>query len=211
MKKNIKNIITVFIALILVFACSANVYANSDTKEKEYLENYTEILKAMKDGMEGASKTGDVTADFLSEMIRHHQGAGYMAENVIKYGSNKKVRNVAKSIIREQINGITEMSAILDCIEDDLKIDKEKEVEYLKKYEEILKKMISKMECIKPTGNVDKDFLEGMIPHHEGAIEMAKNISKFTDNKAVRKIAGNIEKTQNKEIEEMKKLLEKIK
>ncbi len=30
----------------------------------------------------------------------------------------------------------------------------------------------------KSTGNIDKDFLKGMIPHHQGAIDMAEELIK---------------------------------
>ena len=50
------------------------------------------------------------------------------------------------------------------------------------------------------TGNADVDFIKGMVPHHQGAIEMAEIELKYgTDSKA-RKLAREIIAAQKKEI-----------
>jgi uncharacterized protein (DUF305 family) len=59
------------------------------------------------------------------------------------------------------------------------------------------------------TGDADKDFIAGMIPHHQGAIEMAKIELKYGKDPQARKMAENIIAEQKKEIAEMKKWQEK--
>ena len=54
------------------------------------------------------------------------------------------------------------------------------------------------------TGNADVDFVKGMIPHHEGAVEMAKTVLAFGKDPAVRKLAEEIVKAQESEISLMK-------
>ena len=206
MRRVLQKICTLFITLMFIFIFSTNAYANSDYKEREYLENYTKVLNAMKEEVKSSHKCGDVTADFLEEMIIHNQGAIYMSENILKYGSNKKVREISKSVIRNQIDTITEMSAVLDIMEDNLKIDKEKENEYLKKHEEIIKSMISDMEKIECTENVDKHYLKLMNVHQEANIKIARNILNYTEDKTVKKIVDKSLKNSTKQIEEIKKL-----
>lgn len=58
------------------------------------------------------------------------------------------------------------------------------------------------------SGNVDKDFIANMIPHHQGAIDSAKLILEYGSNEEVKAIARNIIKTQTKEIEAFNKLLD---
>ena len=205
MRRVLQKICTLLIAMMLIFTFSTNVYANSDYKEREYLESYTKVLNAMKEEIISHNKFGDVTADFLEEMIIHNQGASYMSENVLKYGSNKKVREIAKSVIRSQIDTVTEMSAVLDIMEENLKIDKSKETEYIKKYDKIIQNMISEMESTKYTGNIDEHYLELMNLHQEATLSMIKNILNYTEDKAVKKLITKIEKSSNKQIEEMKK------
>jgi uncharacterized protein (DUF305 family) len=52
-------------------------------------------------------------------------------------------------------------------------------------------------------GNVDHDFAAMMIPHHEGAIEMAKAELSFGKDKTMRRLAQEILVDQKSEIDAM--------
>ncbi len=54
------------------------------------------------------------------------------------------------------------------------------------------------------TGNTDVDFVEGMIPHHEGAVDMAKVVLAFGKDPEIRKLAEESIKAQAGEIALMK-------
>jgi len=57
------------------------------------------------------------------------------------------------------------------------------------------------------TGQPDRDFLAAMIPHHQGAIEMAKAVLLTTKDASIRNLAQSIITEQQSEIELMKRLL----
>ena len=59
------------------------------------------------------------------------------------------------------------------------------------------------------SGNTDVDFLKGMMPHHQGAIDMAKIELQHGKDPKVRKLARDIIKAQNTEISFMKTWLAK--
>jgi uncharacterized protein (DUF305 family) len=53
------------------------------------------------------------------------------------------------------------------------------------------------------TNDPDVDFIRGMIPHHEGAIDMAKVVLKHGKNEQTKKWAQDIIREQEREIKEM--------
>ena len=59
------------------------------------------------------------------------------------------------------------------------------------------------------TGNSDVDFVKGMIPHHQGAIDMAKVVLQHGKNAEIRKLAAEIIKAQEGEIAMMRGWLTK--
>jgi uncharacterized protein (DUF305 family) len=59
------------------------------------------------------------------------------------------------------------------------------------------------------TGNADVDFAKGMIPHHQGAVEMARVILQHGKDPQLRKLARDIIKAQDKEIAFMQRWLAK--
>lgn len=54
------------------------------------------------------------------------------------------------------------------------------------------------------TGDADRDFVAGMIPHHRGAIDMAEIVLKYGKDPEIRKLAQEIVAAQQKEIAWMK-------
>lgn len=57
--------------------------------------------------------------------------------------------------------------------------------------------------AIEYTGNADIDFVKGMIPHHQGAVEMAKIVLEHGKDPEVRKLAEGIIAAQEAEIKWM--------
>jgi uncharacterized protein (DUF305 family) len=61
---------------------------------------------------------------------------------------------------------------------------------------------------VPPTGNVDRDFLRMMIPHHQGAIDMALLLLKYGHDEKLKRLAQSIIVEQGQEIAYMRTLLD---
>ena len=64
-------------------------------------------------------------------------------------------------------------------------------------------KMMAGMD-VKPTGDVDADFVAMMVPHHQGAIDMAQAVLRYGKNEQIRRIAQEIVVEQQQEIAAMR-------
>jgi len=69
-------------------------------------------------------------------------------------------------------------------------------------YKAAMDKMHAAM-MVEYTGDADIDFVQGMIPHHQGAIDMAKVVLANGKDPEIRKLAEGVVKAQEAEIKEM--------
>lgn len=65
-------------------------------------------------------------------------------------------------------------------------------------------RMMRDMHACSHTGNADVDFLAMMIPHHEGAIEMARLVLLHGNDPLTRRLAEEIIASQTVEIQTMR-------
>ncbi len=77
------------------------------------------------------------------------------------------------------------------------------EAPYLAENVSAMTKMMVDM-GIRPSGDVDADFVAMMVPHHQGAIEMAQAELRYGRNEPLRRMAQEIIVTQLQEITAMR-------
>jgi len=138
---------------------------------------------------------------FAQMMIPHHEQAIQMAEWAKTRAESPEVKKLAEEILAAQAPEIEMMSGWLDIANQTLQ-DHSMHMD--------MQGMLSEAELAKLeslTGAAfDKQFLEAMIKHHEGAVLMAKDFME-SQNQQVVDLLESIIKTQNEEIEKMKELL----
>jgi uncharacterized protein (DUF305 family) len=181
-------------------AVSKKLLKNKAVKE------YITAMNKMHHGMMIAY-SGDADVDFVRGMIPHHQGAIDMAKIQLKYGKDECLRDLAKRIILAQEEEIGFMQSWLrgrnsGYIAPDAKTAIST-VEFEKSMAEMHKNM-----AIAYSGDADVDFARGMIPHHQGAIDMAWILKENGSNPDLRPLLDDIIRSQGQEIAMMKKWLE---
>jgi len=171
----------------------------------DYLDAYYRILGEMERQMTSVSQTGSISRDFITQMIPHHRAAVEMCENVLRYTVSEPVSDLARTIIRQQTQGIAEMEALLcPC---GAVCNRPQEVCcYQRRNAYVLNTMFSAMAHVSGVG-VEQNFLREMIPHHEGAVRMSENALSFYICQPLRPILQNIVAVQEQEIGEMQRLL----
>lgn len=58
--------------------------------------------------------------------------------------------------------------------------------------------------AVHPSGDIDRDFVNMMVPHHQGAIDMAKTMLRYGHNVQLKRLAQEIIVTQQQEIAAMR-------
>ena len=80
------------------------------------------------------------------------------------------------------------------------------ETQFLSENQTAMNKMMTDM-TVKPTGDNDRDFVEMMVPHHQGAVDMALAELKYGHNEQLRRLAQEIVVTQQQEISVMRRAI----
>lgn len=142
---------------------------------------------------------------FAEMMIPHHQQAVDMSDLALKKSTNPSILDLAQRIKDAQSAEIVQMKSWLDGESSNSMMSDHSghSMGGMLTEEEF-----SKLESA--TGiEFDKLFLEGMIVHHEGAIDMSRMI-KDTPTEEVNIFGLNVVEVQSAEIREMKEILENL-
>ena len=129
-----------------------------------------------------------------------------MAEVELKYGKDPEMRKLAEAIIAAQGPEIEQMNAWLARNPEKTKKKGESHADMLPMHKELMTGMTDMHEGMAKSLNVtdaDIAFAVGMIPHHQGAVEMAEVELKYGKDPEMRKLAEAIVAAQGPEIEQM--------
>ncbi len=178
--------------------------------KREYKNPSSEVLKMMHNPMMCNKwvESGDANRDYLENMIAHHMGAVLSSEALLKYTKDERLKKIAQDIISTQQKEITEFKEVLSNLNKQEIADYEA---FNQRAKEDMHKMMKEMKKTKKSNNVDKDFLNAMIVHHQGAIDASKQILEISNNDKIKHFAQDIISTQQKEIAEFKNLLKEMK
>lgn len=182
---------------------------SADTGYSGYMEEQDVIMSRMMQDMELTEETGNAALDFISGMVPHHAAAVEMAESYLKHGGeNKQLKPLAQDIITAQREEISAMETMYQEIQASGKKDQEQADAYREAYDKMMQGHHAG-HSMGTTGqpSIDTAFAEGMLMHHQMAVDMAKDILEYTDESQVLELAQQIIDTQEEEIKIMQEIL----
>lgn len=166
---------------------------------------YTEATHKMHQAMMAANAKKDPDIAFAKGMIPHHQGAIEMAKIELQYGKDPEIRQLAEQILKAQQPEIDQMNQWLSTYQANFVTDN---VPHIQAYIDSMADHDA-MQMATQHDDPDIAFVQGMIPHHQGAIDMANIELKYGKDEQMRKLAQDIINAQQTEIDFMNQWLAK--
>ena len=191
--KSTRILLSGFTALALLAGCGGSSVAD--------------VADKVVDTAKEAIGFNDSDVMFSQMMSPHHEQAIEMSDIALDptVGASDVVKELATRIKGAQDPEIATMKAFLTSWKMSLTPDSSMD------HSDMMSGMLSADEITKLStlrgAEFDRAWMTGMIAHHEGAIEMAKDVLEDGTNSAVRTLATAITTAQDSEILEMKKLL----
>ncbi len=198
--------LAVLTAGLVLAGCGGNSGSGSDGHDMGGTTGTTGSTSTTSAAAAPSGEHNDADITFAQGMIPHHQGAVEMAKLVQGQTSNAEVLDLASRIEKAQGPEIKTMTEWLNSWGaeahttgmpgmghgSDMAGMSDAEVDMLKRAKD---------------SDFDRTFLDMMIKHHQGAIDMAKTELQQGENTDAKKLAQQIIDSQQTEITEMQGLL----
>jgi len=159
-----------------------------------------------------ATEHNESDTQFAQMMVIHHEGAIEMADEAAERATTTAVRDLALRIRAAQDPEIDKMEAWLASWGEDAPLEADM---MGMEHDGMAMGAMDQQEAMKSLSNasgvqVDREFLELMILHHFGAVEMAEEQVATGQNSGAVDLARDIIEAQESEIAEMKEMLNNL-
>lgn len=205
-----KILISSLVLASSLFAMDSHQHHHGNSKNGNSQSVSAQIMNSMHEEMmkNPLVQTNDIERDYLTNMIPHHQGAIDSSKLLLQHTKSEEMKKIATNIINAQEKEIQEFKEILEKnLYKKTQLNEEEYKKFVQEEKELMQKMMLLMGAVKESKNINKDFLEGMIAHHQGAVDASKQILFYSKDETIREIAKKIILDQEKEIQEFTQLL----
>ncbi len=158
------------------------------------------LVYAVSQNDDETASAKEVDGAFVSQMIPHHESAIEMAEVAKAKAQHPEISQLANNIIASQSSEVKLMNGIQDRLfggsmdtndHGDLGMDQS------------MMGMDMDLSALRNAKLFDREFIDQMIPHHQGAIRMARVDLQRGEDEATKRLATEIVGAQATEIEQM--------
>jgi uncharacterized protein (DUF305 family) len=206
-------------AVTLTISCSPNSNQSQASNTKVTETSNKQEIKQTGDMMEnGNGMSHDMSMDlgpadadydlrFIDGMLMHHQGAVNMAEEALSKSQRPEIKKLAQDIITAQNREISQMKEWRTAWypkADSTPMAYHSQMGHMMAMTDKQKQaMMMSMDLGTGDAEFDLRFINAMVPHHDGALVMAKDALSKSQRPEVKKLAQDILTSQQQEIEQM--------
>jgi uncharacterized protein (DUF305 family) len=191
-----------FIAIVALLFFALGFAMNHEGDDDDHMQGMSGMGKLSSSTLTSAYSSNDLM--FAQMMIPHHEQAVTMSTIALSNSTNPKILKLAQQIKDAQAPEIEQMKSWITSSGNSMMGDHGMDMGGMLSNSEI-----ATLKAAKGTA-FDRLFLEGMIGHHEGALQMVTMI-KNSENQEVKTLAQNIQTSQSAEITLMKSYLAELK
>ena len=144
---------------------------------------------------------------FLDAMILHHQGAVEMAEDTLEKSQQPEIRQLSQEIIETQSDDIAQMQAwrsqwYAEAPEAPQMYDAQMS-QTVEMNDGMMSTLKMEIDLAAEDEDYDQRYMNAMIAHHQGALDMARQVLDNSDRPELQSFANRLIETQMTQIQDL--------
>ncbi|MEH1968715.1 DUF305 domain-containing protein [Nostoc sp.] len=191
----------------LITACTNAASQNQSQAPNATATNTSDNHTNHSMGMDLGPADANFDLRFIDAMIPHHQGAVEMAKEALQKSKRPEIKKLADDIIKSQNQEITQMKqwrqAWYPSAGDKPMAYNSQMGHMMEMSSDQMQAMMMSQDLGAADAEFDLRFINAMIPHHEGAVTMAKDVLSKSKRPEIKQLAQEIINAQNTEIKQM--------
>jgi uncharacterized protein (DUF305 family) len=158
-------------------------------------------------GMYLGPDDGEFELRFLDAMILHHQGTVEMAQESLQRSQREDIRQLSQEMIEGYRDDIAQMQAwrsqwYADAPQSPQMYDPQRS-QTVEMNDGMISMLTMEMDLAEGDNNYDQRYVNAMIAHHEGALDMARQVLENSDRPDIEAFANGLIDRQMAQVQQM--------